>query len=106
MIGDAFLVAGCHDAIAFLESEHDAIDGLLQIAHLHLITATAYSQQRGFVNDVRKVGSDHSRRARGNNLQIGVWGKFDSAGMDLENRFAACKIGKRFSRSMPAESNF
>ena len=64
MICDAFFVAGSHDAVLLLETEHDAIDGFFQIAHFDLIAAAADGQKRGFIDNIGEIRADHARRPR------------------------------------------
>src|SRR5262249_31432794 len=84
--------------------EHDPIDGLLEIAHLHFTAVPADRQQRGFIHDVGEIGTYHSGGAGGDYFQIRVGRKFDSASVHLENLFSSFKV-RPVDDDLPIESS-
>jgi hypothetical protein len=93
MVGDTLFVTGGHHTILFLEAQHDAVDGFFQILHLDLIAIAAYGQQRRFVHDIREIGANHARSARGYDLQVGFGRQLDLGHMDLEYGLTAFEVG-------------
>ena len=52
MIGEDFLFLRVDDARLPLEPTHHAVDGLVEVGHVHRILSLARSMQRGLVEEV------------------------------------------------------
>src|SRR2546428_14057169 len=82
MIGDALLLLRAHAAAVLFQTEHDSVYGLFQVPLLDSIRSAARGQQGGFVDDIRQVGADHSRRTGRYRVKVDAGRKLDLGGVN------------------------
>ena len=68
--GDALALLLCHDAGAFLQSAHDAIDSVHEVLLLNEALAFAGSDQRSLVADIGDIRSREAWRLTGQELSV------------------------------------
>jgi hypothetical protein len=61
----------------------DAVDGLFQILHGHLLASVARGQERSLVEDVFQIRAREPRCALGQNLKIHILRQADALGVHL-----------------------
>ena len=66
------------------------------------VVVAARGEQRGLVDEVREVGTDHSRRRRGDPAEVDVGRERHAARVHLEDRLAARAV-RRLHRDPPVE---
>ena len=92
VIGDRLALAHAHDTL-FLEPRDEAIDGVVEVAHLDRFLVLARGEQGSLVDEVGEVGARESSRPLCDHAQVDSRRHLHLARVDAENLFAAAHVG-------------
>ncbi len=92
VIRDHLALADIHHAL-LLEPGDQAIDGVVEFAHLDRFLVPPRREKRRFVDQIREIGAREAGRALRDDLQVDVRRHLHLTRVDAENLFAAADVG-------------
>ena len=84
-------------------TEHDLLERVGEIGHLHLLVAPAGREQGGLVGEVRQVGAHHAGGRGRQRVEVHPRGEGDRARVHFEDQPAPGTVGRLYAHA-PVEA--
>ena len=93
VVGGALTIGGAEHDLPF-GAEHDLLQRVGEVGHLHIRVFSARGEQGGFVGEVGEVGADHAGGGRGERVEVDVVGERHAAGVHLQDQLPSESVGR------------
>lgn len=89
---DSFLLLRIHHAVLFFQAADDPVKRLVEICHLDHLLALARGKERGFVNQVGKIGTCEPRGPSGEFSQVDLRSEDNALDVNFENLLPSLEV--------------